>query len=406
MFLKFAWRYFKAKKSANSINIIAWVTTGVIAFATCCQILVLSVFNGFEDIVKSLYSTFYADVQLTPLIGKTFYFDSNQLAQLHRLGNIQKVSCIIEEKALLKKDDLQSIVHLKGVDNHYVFLSDISTKIINGKYEIGDAENPKIVLGVGIQEATGIHFNEAYGPENLVAILPKSNNTSNNPIETLSEGFVSASGSFSVQQEFDNSYAITNIDFIRQQAGLHENEYTSIEIKLKNSMISPATIAKIKKLVGQSIRVQDKYQQNENLYTTMKTEKWAIFALLCLILIIAAFNMISSLTMLVLEKKQDIYILQSMGATKQHIKNIFLAEGLLIGILGTMIGVGMAILICFMQIQYQLVKLEGGSFLIDYFPVKIVGSDIVLVSITALLISLLAAWLPSHQASQQKVNLK
>jgi len=406
MYLRFAWRYFKAKKSANAINIIAWVTTGVIAFATCCQILVLSVFNGFEDIVKSLYSSFYADMKVSPTAGKTFFIDGAKIKALQGISNVQHISFIVEEKALLKNDELQSIVQLKGVDTNYPAICDISSKIINGKYDIGDSENARIVLGAGIEEATGITLNEAFAPEKMVAILPKSNVINNDPLETLSEGVITASGTFSIQQEFDNSYAITNIDFVKQQIGLQKNEFTNIEIKLKNESIENNTKLEIEKLLGSNFIVKNKYEQNENLYNTMKIEKWAIYALLCLILIIAAFNMISSLTMLVLEKKHDISILQSMGANKNAIKNIFLIEGLLLGSIGTFIGVTLASLICLLQVRFKLIKLEGGSFLIDYFPVKIMVTDFMLVTFTAMIITLLASWFPSHKAANQALELK
>jgi lipoprotein-releasing system permease protein len=406
MYFRFAWRYFKAKKSANAINIIAWVTTGVIAFATCCQILVLSVFNGFEDLVKSLYSSFYADIKISPAKGKTFFLDPAAIKKIKALKNIQHLSLNAEEKALLKFNESQTIVQLKGVDTSYSSVCNLSSNILSGSYNLGNTDYPKIIMGVGIQNALGLSMNEAFGPEDLTIILPKQHSKNTDPIETLSEGNARASAVFSIQQEFDNSYAFTNIDFVKQQMGFQQNEYSSVAIKLKQEKENEITCNEIRKIVGNEFLIKNRYQQNTNLYSTMKTEKWAIYALLCLILMIAAFNMISALTMLVLEKKQDIAILQSMGATKRLIRNIFITEGFLLGIIGTSIGTITAAVICWVQLKFKLIKLQGGSFLIDYFPVKCIASDFILVVTTALIITTLASWLPAKKASEQTITLK
>ncbi len=406
MYLNFAWRYFKAKKSANAINIIAWVTTGVIAFATCCQVLVMSVYNGFEDLVKSLYSSFYTDLKVIPVSGKTFFLDPDKINQLKKINQIESISFIAEEKALLQNGDFQSVVQLKGVDENFTKVSGVPAKMIKGNFELGTASQPLLVVGSGIQNASGIILSNAYGKEDIALILPKSNVTDNDPLQSLSEGIVTPSGVFSIQQEFDNAYALTNIDFVKQQTGLKQNEFTAAEIKLKKIEEAASAEIAIKKILGISVSVQNRYQQNANLYSTMATEKWVIYAVLTLILIIAAFNMISALTMLVLEKKQDIAILQSMGATKIQIKKIFLSEGLLLGSIGTLIGVFTATLICYLQVKFKLIKLQGGSFLIDYFPVKFMVQDFVIVIFTAMAIVLLASWLPSAKAANQPIELK
>jgi len=406
MYLDFAWRYFKAKKSANAINIISWITTGVIAFATCCQILVLSVYNGFEDLVKSLYSSFYSEMKIIPATGKTITLDSALIYKINHNAFVETVSYNIEEKALLKNGDFQSIVKIKGVDEHYKNLVNISEKIIQGKFQLGNIDTPKIVVGYGVQQAAGIMLNEAFGPENLTIILPKSNVIQSDPLSNLSEGVVQASGVFSIQQEFDNSYALTNIDFLRQQNGMPENTFSAVEIQLKKNIDNKKAFEYFKNITGNKMIVQNRFEQNASLYQTMAIEKWAIYAVLTLILIIAAFNMISALTMLVLEKKQDISILQSMGASSTQIKKIFLSEGFLLGIIGTSIGVGSAILICLLQLKFELIKIQGGSFLIDYFPVKMLLTDFLMVIGVAFIIVFIASWLPAHKASKQPLSLK
>jgi lipoprotein-releasing system permease protein len=406
MYLDFAWRYFRAKKSANAINIISWVTAGVIAFATCCQVLVLSVFNGFEDMVKSLYASFYTDLRVVPATGKTFFLDASRIQQLRQQPNIAQFSFIAEEKALLQNGDAQSVIQLKGVDDNFRLISGVPAKISRGKFELGNADAPLIVVGAGIQNAAGIILNDAFTPEAVTVILPKVHVSSNDPLESLSEGNINPSGVFAIQQDFDNSYAITNIDFIKQQAGMSANEFTAVEIKLKPGADMDESRDALQQLLGKGYAVQTRYQQNSNLYNTMKMEKWAIYALLTLILIIAAFNMVSALTMLVLEKKQDIAILQSMGSTRNMVKKIFLGEGLLLGGIGASIGILLAAAICLLQIRFKLIKLSGGSFLVDYFPVKLEVTDFLMVAGTSMMIALIASWIPAHKASRQPLELK
>lgn len=405
MYVKFAWRYFKAKKSANAINIIAWVTVSVIAFATCCQILVLSVFNGFEDLVHSLYSSFYSDIKVGPVSGKTIFLSPDDIRKINQQPYIAASSPIMEEKALLQNGDAQTVVNLKGVGNNYDHLTGISDNIIIGEFSLGNENNPGLVMGLGIQNATGIAVNPAFQTDYTTVILPRKTQ-SNDPLQSISEGNITGTGVFAIQQDFDNQYALTNIDFVKEMLQAAPNEYSAVEIKLKPNQKPEVAKHQLEKLLGDKFIVQTKYEQNTNLYRTMRTEKWAIFAVLTLILIIAAFNMISALTMLVLEKKQDIAILQSMGATSKKIQKIFLTEGILLGVLGAAIGITMAVIICLIQLKYKIIPLIGGSFLIDYFPVKLLWTDFLLVASTTTLITFLASWFPSYKASKQPLNLR
>jgi lipoprotein-releasing system permease protein len=407
MYLTFAWRYFKAKKSANAINIIAWVTVGVIAFATACQILVLSVFNGFEGLVKSLYSSFYTDIKIIPEKGKTFILTPTQINLLKRHPGVEALSLIAEEKALLQNEDMQTIVYLKGVDENYQLVSGVADKTVEGKFRTGDMEEPGLIVGAGIQNAAGISINSIMGASELTIILPKKGKISaTDPLQSMSEGRVKATGVFAIQQDFDNKYAITNIHFVKQQMGFALNEFSAAEIKLDTLVNLPNIQQQLKQQLGNGFNVQTKYEQNASLYNTMKLEKWAIYAVLTLILFIAAFNMISALTMLVLEKQKDISVLQSMGADKGMILKIFLSEGLLLAGIGAISGILMALFVCFIQIKFHLIKLQGGSFLIDYFPVKLQTSDFMLVVSTVAFIVFLASWLPARKAANQLIELR
>ncbi|MBL7701738.1 MAG: ABC transporter permease [Ferruginibacter sp.] len=406
MYLTFAWRYFKAKKSANAINIIAWVTVGVIAFATCCQVLVLSVFNGFEDLVKSLYSSFYSDIKIIPANGKTFILTPAQIASVKKQQAVENFSLIAEEKALLKNFDARTPVYLKGVDDNYIKVSGVASKTNRGKYFTGTVEDPYLVAGSGIQNATSLNVDPALPAGDLTVILPKKNSTNNDPLQSLSEGFIKAAGSFTIQQEFDDKYAITNIGFVKQQMGFAADEYSAVEIKLKDNADALEEKEKLTTLLGSSYKVQTKYEQNTSLYNTMKLEKWAIYSLFTLILIVSAFTMISALTMLVLEKRKDINVLQSMGASQGSILKIFLSEGLLLGSIGTVTGIVVATVLCLLQLKFEFIKLAGGSFLLDYFPVKLIATDFILVAATATAIAFFAAWFPARKASRQAFELR
>lgn len=403
MHFKFAWRYFKAKKSTNAINIISWVTAGVIAFSTLCQVLVLSVFNGFEGLVKSLYSNFYSDVKVVPVMGKTFILTHEQLKEINTIAGIKGTSLNVEEKALLQNQEQQTVVLLKGVDSNYYKVSGVPKKMYDGVFNTGTIDNPKLILGVGIESAIGVQADRNIFP--LTIFLPKKTN-SNNPLAALSEGNATTSGSFAIQQDFDNKYVITNLAFMKQQMNYEPNEYSALEISLINPGQTDDFIKKLQNMLGDKYKILTKYQQNMSLYNSMRLEKWFIYAVLTLILIIAAFNMVGALTMLVLEKRKDISVLQSMGANKSLIQKIFLSEGVLLAVVGTGIGIVLALIIAFLQMKFHLIKLVGNSFLIDYFPVKLEITDFILVIITALAIAFAAAWFPAKKASQQMFNLK
>ncbi|HET7118609.1 MAG TPA: FtsX-like permease family protein [Hanamia sp.] len=405
MYLKFAWRYFKAKKSTNAINIISWVTAGVIAFSTLCQVLVLSVFNGFEDLVKSLYSNFYSDVKVIPSRGKTFTLTQTQLNEIHKIPGIKGTSLDVEEKALLQNGEQQTVVLLKGVDTNYYKVSGVPQKMYHGVYNVGTLDNPKLILGAGIESALGVQADRNLFP--VTVFLPKKTNSDNpNPLSALSEGNATTSGSFAIQQDFDNKYVITNLAFMKQQMNYKPDEYSALEISLINPEKADEFTKMLQNKLGGKYKVLTKYQQNTSLYNSMRLEKWFIYAVLTLILIIAAFNMVGALTMLVLEKRKDISVLQSLGADKSLIKKIFLSEGILLAVVGAATGIILALIICFLQMKYHLIKLIGNSFLIDYFPVKLVITDFILVVFTSLIIAFAASWFPAKKASQQMFNLK
>jgi lipoprotein-releasing system permease protein len=405
MYFTFAWRYFKAKKSTNAVNIIAWVSVTAIVIGTASLIIILSAFNGFESLVKSLYSSFYTDLRVVPAKGKVLTLDERKFGALADLPGILAVSRVAEERALLQNGEYQAIVQVKGVDANYTRVAGVHDKLIRGRFSIGSAEEPRMVMGSGIENAIGVLSDRTLMP--VTIYLPRKGMASlDNPLESLSQGFVQPSGSFAIQSEFDNKYVITNLDFIRQYLNYGPDEYSALEISLADPGDEQAVKEAMSSMLGDNYRVLNKYEQNPGLYTTIRLEKWAIFAIFSLILVVAAFNMIGALSMLVLEKKKDIQVLQAMGADRGLVRRIFLAEGLLLAVLGVAGGMLVALLLYYLQITYKLVPIQGQSFLIDYYPVKLVFWDFLLVIATVLLIGLLASWFPAARAANQPFELR
>jgi lipoprotein-releasing system permease protein len=399
----FAWRYFRSKKSTNAINIIAWVTVTAMAVGTAALVVVLSIFNGFEGLVKTLYSSFYPDIRITAEQQKIMLIDDATLAKIRVLTNVTAVSMVVEENVHLQNGDYRTNAVIKGVDENYNKASGVSSMITNGQFETGSVETPALVLGVGIENALNLMSDRAINP--VTAYLPKRGVTSSDPLEAISTVNLQPTGSFSIQQDFDNKYVITNIDILKEMLGLKPNEYSSAEIKLANVKDEETTIAALQKVLGKGYLVENRYQQNRSLFAVMQLEKWAIYGILSLILVIAAFNMIGALTMLVLEKEQDIQILQAMGGGRKFIQKIFLTEGVLLALTGSIIGIILALIFSYLQVTFKLIPLSG-SFVIDYYPVKILLTDILLVVVTVIVIGLLASWVPSVKAARQKISLR
>jgi lipoprotein-releasing system permease protein len=400
----FAWRYFKAKKTTNAINIISWISILAIAVGSAALILILSVFNGFEDLVKGLYADFYTDIKVSPAKGKFLTLSPQQLQQIRSVKGVKNFSLVVEEKAVLVNENFQSIIYLKGVDEAYPRVSGLVKHITKGKFDAGTVDKPSLILGSGIENAVGVEPGVNFTP--LTVYLPNLKATNFSGLSALNAYNADVSGSFMLQQDFDNKYVVTNIDFVKYMLDLGVDQYSSLEIALINAEETADVKDKIEALLGKDYLVQTRYQQNQSLYSIMQVEKWVIYGILSLILVVAAFNMIGALTMLVLEKQKDISVLKAMGAGNDYIQRIFLNEGFVLATVGGGTGILVAIAICLAQIKYKVIKLSGGSFIIDYYPVKLVPTDFLLVIITIFLIALLAAWIPSRKASHQNFSLK
>jgi lipoprotein-releasing system permease protein len=402
----FAWRYFNAKKSTNAINIIAWISVLALGTGAAALIILLSVFNGFEDLVKSLYADFYTDLRILPAKGKILQLSDEQKKKIADWPGVHVMALTVEEKAMLQNGDFRSLAFIKGVDSSYQKVNGVAGRLVKGRFLLGSADKPAAVLGVGVESALEVESDRAILP--LTAYLPKKEININDadPLQSLGAGNMTTSGAFAIQQDFDNNYIITNLDFVKQMLGLRPNEYGAVEIALTDKKNETQIKNGLQQLLGEKYIVQTMYEQNQGLYNTMRSEKWFIFILLSFILVVAAFTMIGALTMLVLEKQKDIQILKAMGSSSYMVQKIFLTEGLLLAIIGGSGGVLLALIIGWLQVKFRLIKLQGSTFLIDHYPVKFLFTDILLVFITVLLIALVASWFPSRKAALQTVELR
>jgi lipoprotein-releasing system permease protein len=408
----FAWRYFKAKKTTNAINIIAWISIVAIVIGTAALILVLSVFNGFEGLVKDLYSSFYPDLKISPVAGKQIVLTDAQLKMIRSVKGVKAVSLVAEERAVLQNKawesdstDYQSIIFLKGVDSNYNNVTNVHGHVEEGEFNTGTVDQPLLVLGAGIENAVGVIADRNVRP--LSVYMPRKGEVDlADPFKSLSAESVNTSGSFIIQQDFDNKYAITNLAFVKKMLAMDEDAYSAAEIAVLPESDADDIKDEIKKFLGKNYLVQSRFEQNAGLYSIMQIEKWIIYAILSLILVVAAFNMVGALTMLVLEKKQDISILHSLGANRSFIQRIFLSEGLLLALIGGGMGMFLAFLIGLMQTKFHLVRMQGSTFMIDYFPVKMVVPDFLLVGLTVFVIAVVASWLPARKAANQQFMLR
>jgi len=398
--LYIARRYLLGKKSQNAINIISGISVLGVAVGTMALVIVLSVFNGFDMVVKSLFSSFDPDIQISAVEGKTFIPDPEVSREIASLPGVSAVSEVIEENVLLLYGDRQHIATIKGVDEAFIEVSGIDSMIYDGAMQLKDRNRSYAVVGQGIAYSLGIGLSFV-DPLFVYTIDRKSRINMAQPEEAIRRDFLYPSGIFAIEQDFDSRYVITSIEFVRDLLS-YDREVTFLEIKLDPGSPADRVQEQVAGLMGEGFSIRNRQQQNELFYRVMKSEKWAIFLILTFILIIASFNIIGSLSMLIIDKKADIATLRNMGAGNRLIERIFLVEGWLISIVGSILGLALGTIISWVQQQFGLIRLTGsGTFVIDAYPVKIEILDILLIWSTVLVIGLLAARYPVSQISRR-----
>ncbi len=385
-------RYLFAKKSRNAINIISAVSVAGVAVGTMALIIILSVFNGLEKMVSAIFNTFDPDIKITAAEGKTFIPDPSRLKLLSEVNGVSCYSLTLEENALLKYGDRQFIATIKGVDDNYARVTNIDSSMWEGDFVLrSDKGRPYAVPGLGIATYLGLRINFITP---LTIYVPRKDGSSNlNAEDAFNKKFIFPSGIFEVEKEYDSKYVYIPLDFARELTDI-DTAVSSIEIKFTKDANANAVQKKIERIYNTGYKVQNQYEQQEIFYKVMKSERLAIFFILTLILVIASFNVIGSLTMLIIEKERDIEILKSLGADNGLIRKIFIFEGWLISIIGALSGIILGFFICWLQQTYGLVKLQSDSLIMDSYPVVMKLKDFIIVPGTVLLIGFWAAWYP------------
>lgn len=390
--LYIAKRYLFSKKSQNIINVISIISVIGIAVSTLAMVVVLSAFNGIEGIVENLYNSFDADLKITLNEGKTFSIDKVDLDKLRTIDGIEVVSPVIEETALFKKGGQFVTSKIKGVDENYIEMVRLDTLLSEGLPDLSYEGTQYCIPGIVIQSRLGLSSDPRFQNTVTVHGMLRTKKISMQS-QAFNKKMIQVGGVFATGTPYDEKYVITSIDFARSLLE-YEDEITAIEIGLNYD--SKDNIEQIKKqlqqTVGNEFQVKTKMEQNQLIFSATKNEKIATYVILCFVLVIAAFTLIASLTMLVLEKRKDVFTLYSFGFTKKHIERLFFYEGMLINFFGGVLGIGLGILVCYLQIWFGFISMEG--MIISAYPVEVEFWDILYIILTVLIVGFLSSYFP------------
>jgi lipoprotein-releasing system permease protein len=390
-------RYLFSKKSTHAINVISGISVVGVAIATMALVVTLSVFNGFHDLVASFFTSFDPQLKITPVEGKSVAADDPVLTQIRQLPQIEVATECVEDQALAIYKSRQMMVMIKGVDDNFDQLTHIKEILIgDGDFCLHAADMDYGILGIRLAEqlATGYSYDQ---PLHIYAPRREGQFDLTNPTEAFEEDDLYSPGVlFNVRQaKYDKNYIITSIAFARRlfdQQGM----LTSLELRLKPGSNFERTKSEIKQLCGDRFTVKDRFEQQDDTFKIMKIEKFIAYIFLTFILMVACFNIIGSLSMLIIDKKDDVVTLRNLGANDKQITRIFLFEGRMISAIGAVIGIIIGLLLCWLQQRFGLVALgsSSGSFVINAYPVSVHPEDIVLIFITVLVVGFLSVWYP------------
>ena len=398
-------RYLLSKKSHNAINVISGISVCGVALATLALVCTLSVFNGFQDVVATFFTAFDPQLKITATTGKVFDASDRNIQAVRDLPEVAVFSQVLEDNAMVQYKDRQMMATIKGVEDNYEELTPIDSIFFGrGNPTLHDDVADYAIPGVELVAAlnTGISFLD---PLNVYAPKRGSKVNMANPTSSFcTEQLFSSGLVFAVnQQKYDASYIITSIQFARKLFQ-YENEVSSVALRLTSSAQVAKTKKKIQQLLGNGYTVQDRYEQQSDTFRIMKVEKLISYIFLTFILVIACFNVIGSLSMLIIDKRDDVVTLRNLGANDQLIRRIFLMEGWMISFVGAVVGIILGLLLCFIQQTFGILSLGGGSgagFVVDAYPVSVHWQDIVLIFITVVVVGLLSVWYPVHYLSRQ-----
>ncbi|WP_353139092.1 FtsX-like permease family protein [Pseudopedobacter sp.] len=396
-------RYLFSKKSTNAINIISGISMLGVFVGSAALIIILSVFNGFEALVLSMYNYHSPDLRIEPQTGKVFDPNTVDFDKIKKSDKYFSYTEVLQEKALIRYGNYQFIGQIKGVSDEYLKNPYVDSSLVNGEFLLKDQYRSYTVIGTTVQYVLGVNINDQVRKLEIYSPIKGRKNSFSAAEEFVSEQLQPV-GVFQAQQE-DNNIAIIPIDVARRLIGEPEN-ISYIEIFLNDTEQTEAVKKQIEKVLGDAFVVKNRIQQNELLYKVLNSEKWAIYFILTFVLIIAIFNIIGSLTMLVIDKRKDIAILNSLGASKKLINRIFLLEGLMISLVGCIAGLLVGTIFCLLQLHFGLISMGVGNLLIDAYPVEIRLLDYLLVGVTVLIISFIASYISSRLSTKKFEQLR
>ncbi len=397
----FARRYLVSKKTHHLINIITFISIIGITTGTAALFVVLSVFNGFENLVLGLFNQFNSDLVVLPAKGKTFEEQAFDQKKIYQWPGVKSVVQVLEENALLKYQDKQFIASLKGVDSSFLLLPESDSILIEGEYRLEKGPIGSAVMGYGVAYSLGIRLDDYLNPVEVFLPDRKAQNISINP-ESFRHASMVVSGVFSIQQEIDEKYVLTSLSFVRDLLDA-PNELSSVEIRLLPGTDLVDFQQHLKTSLGKEFVIKNRFEQEELLYRVLKSERRAIFVILTFILLVATFNVLSSMSMLILEKRRDIRVLHAMGASKRLIRSVFFTEGTLIVIIGAVFGLAAGGILCLLQQHFGFVKLGGGNgnFVVSAYPIAVKFADGLMIFFTVLCIGIFASIIPVLKISTQ-----
>jgi len=383
---KIALRYLIAKKSTQVIQLITGISVLGLTVGTAALVLVLSVFNGFEDLIMGMYVKFNPDIKITPISGKFFQPDESLFYKISKIQGIEAISGTLEEIGFFTYQEKQDFGMIKGVDTLFSAVSNIDSCIKEGIYLPDHSLSFNALIGLGIRNKLGINLEDPFA--SLTVYMPK--NKENSPFENpFRSRNLQPIGTFMIQQEYDNQYIITNLNVARELIG-SPDILSAWEVKVVNNYPVKQVVSDLQSILKDHFNVKDYYAQEEGFIKLMRLEKWLSFAIVGFMLLLVAFNLIGALWMIVLDKKRDVSILKSIGSTDLDIRNLFLFEGLFLTGIGLISGVLLALFIFFLQKTFHLVTIPG-SFVVDSYPISLRWKDFIVVGITVFLIGLLAS---------------
>lgn len=393
--LRIARRYLFAKKSTNAINIITGISVFGIAIGTAALILVLSVFNGFEDLITMLFGNFNPDVKVEVVKGKSFEYDSTKVAQIEALEGVVAVSKTVEEVAFFEYRKNQDFGILKGVDDNFTKVTRIDSTIFEGEYRLKRGNKNLVVLGGGMRNKLAVNIGDQF---ELLKVYMAKRKQARGLDQQFKKRYASPVGTFKIQQDFDYKYILGSLEFAQDLLG-YRSQIGALEIKLNDEIDAQSTISQIAKIMGEGFTIKDRFQQDEAFLKLMNVEKWMFYTLFSFMLVLVAFNMVGALWMIVLEKKKDIAILKSMGATDKMVRSIFLNEGLLLCLFGLVLGFVLAMIFFIIQATYGIITIPDG-FVVTAYPISLRFFDFVNVSLTVIAIGFVASLAPAAKAQK------